>query len=1115
MRFSVSAKKAMAIVAVLVLVATLIPTWLFTVPVKAEVESTSIWNFQKMEAGAVKIEGAVGTVEATEGTGTISVDATTGKLQSRGSDAQFNAGAKIIVPVTGSGRVTVVSYPGYHNYTVGGQEVTEDTFTKEYDTDGTVEIVATSTSYLYSVTVEKDKAVQSEPDVPYAANAENKGATVDKGTVVIRHDGVTVKATKTLTVTERKDNEGNTVYGYKQGGGNDFVIGSATARSIFEITVDKECQVVYPVAQIDSGKSAAVVECDTASALDASNATKVEAAIDTKSGNGSNVQNLVFVAKPGKYYYILAVGSNNPTALDFTAEISKPIDVTFELSNKDAEKTYFDAAEVYFTDVVTGEKKAISNSSLTATLTVNHKYALTTNSGRIAATIDGSREVAAADKMTKTVVIENIPLQTLKGEITGTPAGTVTKLTFTENTTKVATDATIGSDMKYTVDLAIGEYTTSVETTNGGVTHDHASVKENATVDNEVYVELPDALTPVEYTGSNMPQNVTGGTLNSHNGGALIRTAEGTVITIPVTGAANVQVKLNYSGKVTLSAEGVEDVVLETPGGSVSGAIEATSDITITVGTPADTSKGTTTYLENILVTPKSVGIKYEDVKTIDVPSADYPTMKSAVTMINSLTDRPEGEAGRITINLTADLMEQVVMNAPYITLKGNNHTISWYYGVGTFYYSNDASGHYSEVLARDKYSSNEGNGSLWGGTFIVEGNNFIAEDATFKNTYNYELTELEKSDIDPNAKNKFARLKEGVDVSAYSFKERSNAFYIAADNIECYNCNILSSQDTLGRNGEANNNYHTYFSNCVIGGNVDYICGEFSAVFDNCELQWKTYKNDASNNAKVGYIVAPKTSAYVFRNCKVTTAGDEGTDPVVGKYGRTWGANSNASFINTETNGHIDAVESWEEMSSGQKESAIFNEYNNTNEGVEFITPACTNNSLDAVVNYIDTKDVYAIDTVLASWRPVHYMITAQDYSIVEGAETKVEVGSDLTVKSDAQFSRFVMVKVDGTEIAPSNYTAVEGSTVVTLVAEYIATLAAGTHTLDIVSVDGTATTTFEVAATTPVDPTPEAPVTPAAPSTGDATPIALYVIAMLGAAGVVLTSKKRRSVR
>ena len=292
----------------------------------------------------------------------------------------------------------------------------------------------------------------------------------------------------------------------------------------------------------------------------------------------------------------------------------------------------------------------------------------------------------------------------------------------------------------------------------------------------------------------------------------------------------------------------------------------------------------------------------------INVPE-DYATLNEASDAILNMQDRPEGEAGRVTINLNTDIFEQTVMAAPYVTLKGNNHTISWYYGVGTNYYSVDpVTGLYNEVLARDKYSYAEGNGSLWGGVFIVRGNNFIAEDTTFKNTYNYEVTEAEKTDI-AGSTLAVDRLAENADVTAYVYKERSNAFYIDADNIECYNCKILSSQDTLGRNGSTNYNYHTYFRDCVIGGNVDYICGEFAAVFDNCELQWKTYKDDekdaAKNNAKLGYITAAKTSPYVFRDCKVTTDGVS-TGTVTGYYGRTWGASSNVTFIRTQTNGYV-----------------------------------------------------------------------------------------------------------------------------------------------------------------------------------------------------------------
>lgn len=390
----------------------------------------------------------------------------------------------------------------------------------------------------------------------------------------------------------------------------------------------------------------------------------------------------------------------------------------------------------------------------------------------------------------------------------------------------------------------------------------------------------------------------------------------------------------------------------------------------------------------------------------INVPE-DYATLNEASDAILNMQDRPEGEAGRVTINLNTDIFEQTVMAAPYVTLKGNNHTISWYYGVGTNYYSVDpVTGLYNEVLARDKYSYAEGNGSLWGGVFIVRGNNFIAEDTTFKNTYNYEVTEAEKTDI-AGSTLAVDRLAENADVTAYVYKERSNAFYIDADNIECYNCKILSSQDTLGRNGSANYNYHTYFRDCVIGGNVDYICGEFAAVFDNCELQWKTYKDDekdaAKNNAKLGYITAAKTSPYVFRDCKVTTDGVS-TGTVTGYYGRTWGASSNVTFIRTQTNGYV-LEAGWGEMSTGDGKTAIFKEYANLSGENAFVSNGefskADNQTEAAVADYIETDKVSAVNTVLG-WIPVHYAYDIKPVEVVTPAESDVKA---VEVSDDVKF--------------------------------------------------------------------------------------------------------------
>ena len=54
--------------------------------------------------------------------------------------------------------------------------------------------------------------------------------------------------------------------------------------------------------------------------------------------------------------------------------------------------------------------------------------------------------------------------------------------------------------------------------------------------------------------------------------------------------------------------------------------------------------------------------------------------------------------------------------------------------------------------------------------------------------------------------------------------------------------------------------------------------------------------------------------------------------------------------------------------------------------------------------------------------------------------------------------------VKVDGNLVDEKNYTVKEGSTIVTLKADYLNTLSAGNHTFEIIWTDGTASTRFTV---------------------------------------------------
>lgn len=133
---------------------------------------TAIWDFQKnLPEGintATNFQGKTGDVNSTVDGITMHVDATTGgKLQGRTSDAQFNTGTKLQIPVkSAKDVVTVTSYPNYHNYTVGGvaatADVTDHKATSAEVAQGYVEVIATGSSYLYQVKVVHVSAIQEK-----------------------------------------------------------------------------------------------------------------------------------------------------------------------------------------------------------------------------------------------------------------------------------------------------------------------------------------------------------------------------------------------------------------------------------------------------------------------------------------------------------------------------------------------------------------------------------------------------------------------------------------------------------------------------------------------------------------------------------------------------------------------------------------------------------------------------------------------------------------------------------------------------------------------------------------------------------------------------------------
>ena len=89
------------------------------------------------------------------------------------------------------------------------------------------------------------------------------------------------------------------------------------------------------------------------------------------------------------------------------------------------------------------------------------------------------------------------------------------------------------------------------------------------------------------------------------------------------------------------------------------------------------------------------------------------------------------------------------------------------------------------------------------------------------------------------------------------------------------------------------------------------------------------------------------------------------------------------------------------------------------------------------------------------------------KSYDVTDGKQASIDIkkGEDVLFTSKAEFSKFVGVKIDGNLLTETtDYTKAEGSTKITVKAAYLNTLAVGSHTIEILSKDGSAKTTFTI---------------------------------------------------
>lgn len=161
-------------------------------------------------------------------------------------------------------------------------------------------------------------------------------------------------------------------------------------------------------------------------------------------------------------------------------------------------------------------------------------------------------------------------------------------------------------------------------------------------------------------------------------------------------------------------------------------------------------------------------------------------------------------------------------------------------------------------------------------------------------------------------------------------------AVYADGDRVKFKNCRFLGEQDTLftgplppkpiegttfggPREGQERRNSRQYYEDCFIKGDVDFIFGSATAVFNRCEI-FSNNRNEKIN----GFITAASTPednefGYVFIDCKLSSDANAHTVYL----GRPWRDFAKTAFINCWMGEHI-IPEGWDNCNKTHAEKLV-----------------------------------------------------------------------------------------------------------------------------------------------------------------------------------------------
>ena len=908
---------------------------------------TATWDFQhNLPEGinSTNIQKGEGDVASNVEGISLHVNATTGKLAGRTSDAQFNQGAIIQVPVkSAKDIVTITSYPNYHNYTVGGTaataDVTEHKATTAEVAQGYVEIIGTAASYLYNIKVVHVSAIQEK--VIYTTDFTNWAAKDRKKTTndVVNLKTLYSKEAFSFTLNGVGISPSDTKYtghtGFMQlakyTGEYSAAEPSAITSSLASITKITLHQAAtggnrgIKVSVKGDGDEDWVVLHNKSIAIQTGEDLTIEV-------NRTNCQIKLenFTLSQNAYVTDLAIYGN--------VDMSKtPMLGSFSLNG-----TKYQAADLFAEDASGKQLATILVSKKASLISESNPLTnLVADNGTIKSTTYTTTGEGAAQKTIVAIVVEaNGDQVTYELTVGFKPDFTLTYYNI-DGTTKLGTqsveqDAQIAAfkegmeeqvtvangkkfrgwssslkqdEKKYTVDDVIKSdinlyaLVTDIETANPTARYDYNLQKEGFCADDH------EAFNP---EGSGKWHDTTHGW----------------------TFSATDKIKLLMGGKGYIKMNLCQhsasaNITLSDPQGNQLATIDAKAakDGTLGILQNPSTESGEYTlsfdgqaYIHSLSIvnlkdSPYTQNGNWYTVKAGDAQS--FITTLETVNGANAATDAPRSYI--FLPDGTYDLDE-----ACLTTISGNNISI-----IGE---------NMDKTIIVNKP---ETEGIANTATLFNTSCNLYMQDLTLKNAYPYDA---------------------GQTGRAICLQDKGTRTI-------CKNVRMLSYQDTYYSN---NNSGQYYFENAEIHGIVDFICGGGDAFFNKCNLVLEA--------GKAAYITAPYTNGsnygYVFDGCKVI-----GTPNSSFTFGRSWNGTAKCAFLNTildKTAAAKIASTRWTPACMNVIAKNLY-EYNTTDEDGKVISPAenKVKFTLNTEVNEYNTiltsaqAAEYTLDKVFTDWTP------------------------------------------------------------------------------------------------------------------------------------------------